>query len=897
MAPETPLLAGLAQMRHAHSRCVLVLEGRQLMGLVTERDAIDRLIAEQLIPEVTLGEVMKFPPITLRQVQVNDPELVIRYFQQYSMQALPVLGDDDQVLGVITEHSLLASLMPDVQSKLPSPDNRELLTALFEESTDALFLLDPETLLTVDCNRRAVELFEVGDKSELLGIAGHTLQQQSCTDEGLQAFAARLHSRGSWSMEAEYVTRQGKLILSHLAAKSICGGDKPMVMVRLADLGARKTVEAALRESQERLDLILKFGRIGTWDWHVDANQLIWNETHFNLLGYAPGEVIPTYQIWRSRVHADDVERVEAMLNQALATHKPFTVEYRIVLPGGDAPRWVYSEGHGIYDGAGQAKRVIGLIMDITERRQAEMDLRRSQERLQRITDALPVCISLVDADYCYRFVNRTYEKWFGLSAAEITGKTVREFHGDAFFRSIREYLDRGLAGETVSYEVAKPSTADHSHYLATTVVPAWEGHTKPVGVYVLTLDLTERKRAEIALRQSEASLQQAQRIAHVGNWELDVTTRRITWSEELFRMFGFDPTDPEPAYNELFNYIHPDDRTQLQHCIDEAIHRAKPYRIDLRILRPDGSLGYLEARGQAACDQQGTVVKLVGTALDITERKRAEQALWRTRRFLDSVVENLPAMVFVKEAQTLRFVEFNKAGEALLGIGREELLGKNDYDLFPKDEADFFLAKDRQVLTNGELLDIPEEPIQTRHQGIRLLHTRKIPFLDQSGSPQYLLGISEDITERKQTETALQKANAEMQAIFDAFPDLFFRMDQQSTILDYKTGLHHAKELYMPPETFLGQRMTEILPNPTAQQLFQAMQQALQTRAIVSLEYTLPMPNGEQYYEARLVPVEDQVIATVRNISVRKQTEAELYRAKEAAEAANKRKANFWPP
>jgi len=128
------------------------------------------------------------------------------------------------------------------------------------------------------------------------------------------------------------------------------------------------------------------------------------------------------------------------------------------------------------------------------------------------------------------------------------------------------------------------------------------------------------------------------------------------------------------------------------------------------------------------------------------------------TQAFLTSIIDNLPHMVFVKEAAELRFVRFNKAGEVLLGMTSAELIGKNDYDFFPPDEADFFTAKDREVLARGAVVDIPEESIHTRAHGRRLLHTKKIPILDADGHPLYLLGISEDITERKQAEEALRR-------------------------------------------------------------------------------------------------------------------------------------------
>ncbi len=134
-----------------------------------------------------------------------------------------------------------------------------------------------------------------------------------------------------------------------------------------------------------------------------------------------------------------------------------------------------------------------------------------------------------------------------------------------------------------------------------------------------------------------------------------------------------------------------------------------------------------------------------------------AEHALLQTE-LLDAIIENIPDMVFVKEADTLSFVRFNRAGELLLGVPREQLIGKSDNDFFPPEEARFFIAKDRETLNKRMLVDIVEEPIHTA-QGPRWLHTKKVPILDAAGQPRFLLGISEDITDRKLDIAALRAA------------------------------------------------------------------------------------------------------------------------------------------
>jgi len=154
----------------------------------------------------------------------------------------------------------------------------------------------------------------------------------------------------------------------------------------------------------------------------------------------------------------------------------------------------------------------------------------------------------------------------------------------------------------------------------------------------------------------------------------------------------------------------------------------------------------------------------------DSDEPERSDERGDETRKlnaFLDSIIDNIPAMVFVKDAEHLRYELFNRAGEALSGFKREDIFGKSPRDLFPAEQADFFMGKDRAVLRDGRVLDIPEEPIDTP-LGKRWLHTKKIPILKPDGTPSHLLGISLDITERKAAQDALADAHRELERRVD---------------------------------------------------------------------------------------------------------------------------------
>jgi PAS domain S-box-containing protein len=185
---------------------------------------------------------------------------------------------------------------------------------------------------------------------------------------------------------------------------------------------------------------------------------------------------------------------------------------------------------------------------------------------------------------------------------------------------------------------------------------------------------------------------------------------------------------------------------------------------IEFELVRKDGTILPALLNATMVKDESGKFVSTRSTAFDLTERRQAERKLKEAHGFLDSVFEHMPAMVFVKDAKDLTFVRHNKANQELLGYSEEQVLGKSDYDLFPKEQADFFTGKDRIVLGGKTVVDIPEESIQTRDRGLRILHTRKIPVFDAAGQPRYLLGISEDITDQKEAERQIGELNQKLE-------------------------------------------------------------------------------------------------------------------------------------
>ncbi len=282
------------------------------------------------------------------------------------------------------------------------------------------------------------------------------------------------------------------------------------------------------------------------------------------------------------------------------------------------------------------------------------------------------------------------------------------------------------------------------------------------IAFVLLRREIAKRARAEQSAQKNAAGFEDLYNNAPCGYHSVneDGVFVRINDTELSWLGYSRDEVIGKLRFSDI---ITPASREKLKNTFPRFKAEGHLDSTEFDFVRKDGTTFPVSLSASTLRGADGTYVMSRTTVFDMSQLKKAERALKETNAFLDAIVENIPSMIFVKDAANLRFARINRAEETLLGIPREALVGKSDHELFPAVQADFFTAKDREVLASRGAIDIAEEQLTTA-AGLRILHTRKIALRDDQGQPRYLLGISEDITERKQADERIEALNRNLE-------------------------------------------------------------------------------------------------------------------------------------
>jgi PAS domain S-box-containing protein len=525
----------------------------------------------------------------------------------------------------------------ELEARIGQRTSDELFRLLVNSVTDyAIFLLDPAGRV-VSWNAGA-ERIKGYAASEILG-AHFSLFYPLAERAAGEPVAAlqRAEREGRHHHEGWRLRKDGTRYWAEVAITALRGssGELRGFAKVTRDMSARQ------RERDNELMLAAMFERTPAGIALSDptGRYVRVNPVFMRMLGYTQEEL--EQKTVGDLTHPEDAEATWRIFEDLLQGRRSQAdYEARMLRKNGQAI-WVRSTLARLPDPDGHLRCLIAMVEDITDRRFAYQAMRESEARLQAFTNHSPALMYLKDREGRYRFVNDRFLQRLGLRREQAIGHTDGEiFSRDqarAFSAQDAEVLARALPAQyedSVEY-------VDGKRFNVVSKFPVFDASGAVVGVGGVATDITERRSAEQALREQRTLLAEAQKLAGLGCWEWDPASGRVTWSDEMYAIYGVDPAQFRPSFENYLERIHPEDRGVAAATVARALMDNRSFSMDERIVRPDGKVRQLRSHGEVVRDASGRPIKMVGACIDITEQKASEAALRALTRRLVEAEEN----------------------------------------------------------------------------------------------------------------------------------------------------------------------------------------------------------------------------------------------------------------
>lgn len=581
--------------------------------------------------------------------------------------------------------------------------------------------------------------------------------------------------------------------------------DEPLLEV-MAHIGTqlgrvieRTHAQKQVRERERQLAEAQRLAHLGSWEWDITTNALIWSDELYRIYGLDPQDAVASYEAFLDKVHPDDQEFVKQQIKQAYYDHQPFEYEHRLVRPDGSV-RTLQARGNVVLNRDGQPIKMHGTGQDITERKEAEEQIRalnkeleqrvvertfqletlnkdlktemgqreraegalteanRQQAELLALLESLlehaPLGFAFFDQNHRYIRINKALAEINGLPVEAHLGRSISEVlpvNAQIVDPIIDQVFETGEAVQNLEVTGETPAAPGVTRHWLTHFYPIM-GKDGPLYVGVTVTEITERKRAEDLVRQSEQNLRNLIDNLFIFVGVLTTDGILIEANKAALEAASLQPADVlGKPFDETYWWAYsPEVQAQLRAAIKRAA-AGEVSRYDVPVRLAENRLIVIDFMLAPVFDEQGQIINLIPSGMDITERKQAEDAMRESYAILHAVIEGTGDGIYLKDRDG-RYLMINSAGAGFIGKPVEEVLGKETAEVFPPNAAREIDEHDRLVMTTGE--PHPFENVITINGETRTYHTTKAPYFDTDGHMAGVIGISRDITEMKQAES-----------------------------------------------------------------------------------------------------------------------------------------------
>ena len=511
------------------------------------------------------------------------------------------------------------------KAECAAQESQERFRQLAEHIREVFWMTDPMKQQMLYISSGYEEIW--GRSCESLYASPRSWLDAIHPEDRARVFEAAMHKQEVGTYDEQYRILRPDGAIRWIWDRAFPIQDSSGVVYRIVGLAEDMTDQVRIREflraSEERLDLVIRGSNDGFWDGQVLPNEpwssprtpVWWSPRVKAMLGYTDEEFPDVLESWASRLHPEDADRVFAALTAHIERRDPYDVEYRLLTKEG-AYDWFRARGQAIWDETGLMTRMSGSLQCVTDRKQAEDALRRSEQLLKDvINNTTAQQIYVKDTDGRYLLTNRRFEQRFSLTTDQIVGHTDHEIFprdiADAFRANDVTVLERNTPMEFEEY-------APHPDGLRASITvkfPLCDHAGKPYATCGISTDITEWKRIEQTLRTHEQQLGLALNSAEVGTWNWDLHTDQIYWSSQVDRFLGLSDGARPRTQNDWLALVCREDRESMARTMRQAMDQAGAnVAFEHRVMRENGSFQWLIWTGEIIRDRDGKALHILGT-------------------------------------------------------------------------------------------------------------------------------------------------------------------------------------------------------------------------------------------------------------------------------------------
>jgi len=587
-------------------------------------------------------------------------------------------------------------------------------------------------------------------------------------DKVTASIAHSIKTKTKWTCTYKYALPSGE-IRTHL------GYGMPSFMVDGTILFNSIVLDVTKEtKNEDLLQLTGKLAKIGGWEVDVANNAVYFTKETHRIHETDPDSFIPNLKDAIDFYREDFRDLVKSKVEESIQTGESFEFE-AVLVTANKKELWVRSSGSAEFIN-GVCTRVYGSFQDIHLQKTVQIELEKSLQAVKDYKFALDeaAIIVVTDSKGIITSANDNFCKISNYSQKEIVGKTHRlinsGYHEKEFFNDLWKTIS---SGNVWRGEIRNKAKGGKHYWVDTTIVPFLDKKGKPLQYLTIRFDITERRKAENDLSATTERLRLATTTANIGIWDWDVVNNNLIWDESMYRIFGVEKNKFKGAFEAWSSTIHPEDIDQANKEVQNALKGLTKFNTEFRVVWPDKSIRYVTGNAFVIRDEvSGEALRMIGTNVDITERRVAE----KEKDSFRITVENSLNEIYVFDAKTLLFTYVNKGSLLNLGYSKKEIENLTPVDIKP----DYTISSFKKLvkpLVNGEKDKLTFFTNHKRKAGSIYPAEVHLQLVTESSEHRFLAVVI-DITDRKKAEEEILQANERFKKVTEATKDAIWDWD-----------------------------------------------------------------------------------------------------------------------